>query len=149
MVFAWKVPIYSVSAQAAGEELERIKAERGSLTPEDIVDESRDSKAVLHGCFEWDDHKAAEQYRCSQASKILRTIVTTVEPQAGAEPVKVRAFVPIEGNYESIHKVVRAADMYETLLEDARKELDAFRQKYQSIKALSGVLSAIDTFLVA
>lgn len=149
MTYQWKVPIYSIPAQEVGEELERIKAQRGRLTPEDVVDESRDENAVLHSCFEWDDHTAAEQYRCSQASKILRTIVTTMDSPVGNEPVTVRAFINIDGEYENINRVVKAPDMYDTMMSEARKELDAFRQKYRSLSALTGVLRVIDDFLIA
>ena len=42
MVYQWKIPtLYSVDAQTAGEELERIYNERGELSPKDVVEIGR------------------------------------------------------------------------------------------------------------
>lgn len=144
MIYQWKIPVYSVSAQVAGEELERIKTERGSLTPEAVVDESRSESAPLHGCFEWDDRTAAENYRCQQAAKIIRSIVVTMEPEGDAAPVKVRAFVSVAGEYQDIKTVVETPDYYAEMLKSAIAELTAFRQKYQDLTELSGVFEAIE-----
>ena len=68
MTYKWKLPgIIPVEAQEAGEELDRIYKKYGELQPSTIVDESRDSSAPLHKCFEWDDQTAAEKYRETQA----------------------------------------------------------------------------------
>ena len=147
MVYEWKIPIYNVPAQSAGEELERIKAKHGSLLPEVVVEESKTKGAVLHDCFEWDDQKAAEKYRITQAQQIIRTLVVNIRGE-DEQPISVRAFVPISGEYEPINMVVSVPDMYAELLQSAKEELAAFQKKYWSINALSGVLSEINAFLI-
>ncbi len=52
-------------------ELERIYAERGTLTPEAILESARDEGHALHRYFEWDDSVAAEKYRRAQASSLI------------------------------------------------------------------------------
>lgn len=71
MVFEWKMKgLYPVAAQAAGMELERIYKDHGRCDAADVVDESRPEEAVLHPCFEWRDHVAAEFYRQQQARNL-------------------------------------------------------------------------------
>lgn len=149
MVYEWKIPVYKVPAQAAGEELERIASVHGKLTAESVVEESRDESAVLHGCFEWNDQTAAEQYRVMQAEKIIRTISVKVESADSESPVKVRAFFPIDGEYAPISRIVAVPDMYQKLLQTAMAELSAFKQKYQTIRELDTVFGAIDKLLTA
>lgn len=144
MIYKWKVPVFEVSAQTAGEELERITEKHGKLTPKAVVDESRSETAPLHDCFEWDDKTAAENYRCQQAAKIIRSIVVEVEPKTNTEPVDVRAFVSIGGEYKDIKTVVSTHDYYASMLETAFAELDAFRQKYSRLQELATVFVAID-----
>lgn len=143
MVYRWKLPgVIPVDAQTAGEELQRIFAERGELEPADIVAESRDVGAPLHPCFEWNDEVAAEKYRQTQAAKIVRSILTVEETTSG--PQEVRAFVHVQEKYCPISVVVNNADKMADLLEAALEELKAFRNKYRKLSELSAVMSAID-----
>ncbi len=64
----------SVTANAAAAEFERIRS-KGPLTPKAIVDASRPKAAVLHPAFEWNDKRAAEQWRENQASSMVRAVV--------------------------------------------------------------------------
>ncbi len=143
MTYQWKVPIPKVDAQIAGEELERISREVGTLRPEQIVDASRDEKAVLHGCFEWDDAAAAEGYRKSQAQDILRNIVT-VDVCGEESKAPVRAFVNIRNEYIPIMDVIVSVDYSSEMLAAALKELRSFKQKYSTLSKLSGVFVAIE-----
>lgn len=142
MVYQWKTPLYPVNAQEAGEELERISS-RGSLTPENVVEESRPKDSVLHDCFEWNDAKAAENYRKVQAGDIIRNIVTiSIDGAEVSEPV--RAFVSIADDYKPITVVVKTQEYTEEMLQKALKELHSFQRKYSSLEQLSDVFKAID-----
>lgn len=143
MVYRWKLPgVIPVDAQTAGEELQRICTEHGGLDPADIVDESRDTSAPLHPCFEWNDEVAAEKYRQTQAAQIVRSIVTVEETRSG--PQEVRAFVHVQQKYHPISVVVNSADQMEELLKTALDELQAFRRKYSALSRLAPVIKAID-----
>lgn len=143
MVYKWKIPgVIPVDAQTAGNELQRIYEERGGLDPADIVEESRDVKAPLHPCFEWNDAIAAEKYRQSQAATIVRSIITVEESTKG--PQEVRAFVHVQNSYHPISVVVNSAEQTEELLQSALNELRAFRRKYNTLSQLAPVLIAIE-----
>jgi hypothetical protein len=83
------------------EEFEVIKETYGSVSPTSIVESARNKNSVLHGFFEWDDSKAAESYRKSEASKLLRQVEVKVVKDES--PLYVRAYHVITGPEEA-HK---------------------------------------------
>lgn len=142
MIYKWKIPgIIPVDAQIAGLELTRIYEKNNRLDPSEIVEESRSTSAPLHPCFEWDDQKAAEKYRESQASCIIRSIVTIQEKSK--HPQEIRAFVHVQNTYKPIHVVINSEEQMAELLRSALLELEAFRKKYNSIKELAPVFDAM------
>lgn len=144
MIYKWKIPnLLPVDAQTAGEELARIYRENGRLEPAKIVDESRDSAAPLHPCFEWDDVAAAEKYRQTQAQMIVRSIVT-VQETPNREPVETRAFVSVRQEYKPIEVVTSSEEQMQELLRTALAELMAFQRKYSILSELAGVMRAIE-----
>lgn len=144
MVYKWKIDgLYSVPAQEAGQELERIYQTRGKMDPADIVDESRPDDALLHTCFEWRDDVAAERWREQQARGICRCLITKAETVEGKQ-MEVRAFFSVEKTYHPISVVVKSADKTAELLASAMKELEAFKAKYQDLSQLAQVIEAIN-----
>jgi hypothetical protein len=120
----------------------------GVLTPEAVVETARDPKNPLHSEFEWDDTKAAEQYRLDQARELIRVAVTVV-PHTG-EPV--RTFVSLvedrrdghEGGYRKMISVMATGSGRAAVLETALWELDAFRRKYAHLKELCKVFDEFE-----
>ena len=143
---------WGVSAQTAGEELEKIEARDGEITPSAVVDAARPEDSALHKVFEWDDEKAAEQYRLHQAQHFIRCIVVKpVENDEVKEPV--RMFVnrnPTDegqvkaGSYINYRSAFENPDSREVILRNAKHELQVFRNKYNQLKELAKVFEAID-----
>lgn len=139
--YVWKIDgIYSVDAQTAGKELERIYQETGRLEPKDIVEASRPKKAPLHNCFEWDDEKAAAKYREHQAQKIIQAVAYVQDIN---EPEPIRAFVSVQNEYKPISVVLASVDMSSELLANALRELRTFELKYRQLQELMPVFEAI------
>lgn len=133
-----------VSAQAAGELCAELEAQ-GRLTPHEVVEASRPEDAPLHSAFEWDDAIAAERYRETQAGYIIRSVEVVVE--GTSKPT--RAFVSLavtenEREYREISHVLRIKSDRERLLDEARRELAAFKHKYEVLEELTEVFAAID-----
>ena len=67
------------------EELTRLQKVNRILTPEVVVRAAEDNNSILHKLFEWDDNKAAYNWRLQQARTILNnievTIITDGEPR--------------------------------------------------------------------
>ena len=127
MVYDWKVNVVNINPQIAGDELARIERKYGSLTPESVVDESRDVNAPLHPCFEWNDAVA-------EGCKVT-----------------VRAFVDVsesvKGKFVSIKTALSNDDYKRRVLLNARAELLAFKNKYAAYQELFGVCTEIDKFI--
>ena len=67
-------------AKLSQEDLERIVGafeRKGTINLGEIVAAAKAKNHPLHDQFEWDDKKAAHQYRLQQAATIVRRIVST------------------------------------------------------------------------
>lgn len=142
MVYQWK-PASQIKcdAQKAGEVCEKLEKTVG-LTAKNLLDASRPEDAPLHGEFEWDDTKAAEAYRETQASYIIRMLCIAPEEER-KEPVRAY-FVTEKQSYTNTHVILKDADKRSALLDIALKELSAFKRKYAILTELADVFTAID-----
>jgi len=148
-MITWKIGgIFKADAEKVYGEIVSIGDD---YTPQQIVDKARDESTELHKCFEWDDKKAAEKYRCSQAQSIIRMLVVKPEPtEENPKPQMIRAIVCQNENnnkYQKIQVTVRNEDSYQKLLRRALEELDAFKRKYSALAELEAVIEAIDEAL--
>lgn len=156
MVYQWKRNM-AVPAQIAGEHLERLESQHGSLSTSLVVEDARPETALLHSCFEWDNTVAAEEYRKTQAGFILRNLITVnIVPNEETdeeiiEQSEVRAFVnvSIEENrgFVSVNTAMANRNMREQVLSNALLELNAFRRKYNQLEELSRIFEEIDNVL--
>lgn len=147
---------WNVSAQRVGEELELIERQNGEITPQAVVDKARPEDSVMHKCFEWDNEKAAEKYRLSQAGTLIRCIVVVPEKDDNKVTMPVRMFVnqnPINGGQKASASYINlrsAFDNPETravVLANAKYELNIFRSKYSQLKELEKIFDEIDQIL--
>lgn len=131
------------------EELERIRLPDGRLMPEDVVERARDPKSALHDCFLWDDSEAAAQYRLYQARQLLRVVVTVLPGTDTVTRMNVSLYRDRinGGGYRSLAVVLRDPESRAALLEDARKDAQAFRDRYSHLQEVAGIIAAIDSTL--
>lgn len=147
-----RAPKNAPDANIAHKFIEDVRKKRGGITPQLLVIESRKKKSPLHDCFEWDNSKAAEEYRIVQAREILRFIVVEIEPDAEyKEPRIVRAFVAPSSieqedstSYLTIQTVRNDDDLNAAYLRQLNRELSIIRNKIKSFKIFSEVVKAID-----
>lgn len=136
------------TAAAIDRELELIRRRNGGiLRAEQVVEFARNPKTALHSQFEWDDTKAGYQYRLWQAREIIRVRVT-MEPRINAET---RAYVSLYsdrkqpgGGYRAIADVLSDEERREELLQQALRDMEAFKHKYIQLKRLAPVFAAMD-----
>lgn len=143
MEIIWKFDgIFKADAQKVYEEIGERK-----ITPEEVLEQARNNvNSELHKCFEWDDSKAAEKYRLSQARQIIQFLV--VKPEKEEEP-KVRVFqITTEtNNYQPTKLFMKQPDEYKALLQRAKNELAALKTRYKTLSELEKVFEAIDEVL--
>ena len=134
MVYKWKVGTRIKADPETALAVMNDLAARNTLDAQTLVDESRPEDAPLHNEFEWDDQKAAEEFRKAQARCIINALVEVDETQEGAEPI--RCFFQIDKNtslYEPIGVIVQNEDKMKRLQEQAYSELQAYSRKYSTI----------------
>lgn len=133
-VYAWSDGArVKLNAQAAGEELERIKLTKG-LTADNIVKEAKKVRSPLHDHFDWDDTSAAHLYRCEQARELVRHI-RVVRVEAGEErPRRVYIKSPVAPGYADLDSVRAIPEQRDSVLEAAKRDLLAYYGRYNDLK---------------
>jgi hypothetical protein len=134
-------------AEVAAEVFGRLAAEH-NLTTESVVEEARSADSPLHPAFEWDDPRAAHQYRLDQARHLIRALV--VIPDNGQPPVQIYVHVSDVGRYEPTHLLVQQPDRWRLAYEDAQRDLQSAARKIRALDSYSSnneVRSAVDSAL--
>ena len=129
-----------VSADIAGPELERVKAEHGALTAELVVDEARSEDAPLHPVFEWRDEVAAEQHRMQQAYRLIRALVVVDEVKHTERPAYVLVTseeTRTRTTYEDAAVVVADVDLFADAIGRLEGEVRAARRSVQDLERLA------------
>ena len=127
-------------------ELERVrKGHRGVLRPVDVVEFARNPKTELHGRFEWDDTKAAHEYRLEQARHVIRFAVECVRDEMDAT----RTYVSLKGDrggnsYRRTVEVLSDAELRAQLLDEAFREMEGWKLRYQRFEELVPIVQAIN-----
>lgn len=125
----------------------------GHLTPESVVAEAKKKRSPLHSCFDWDDSTAAHKWRLEQAAFLIRKIkVEYTTP--GHETIRVRAFTNIMPAAQGGEEQTGRAGVYITtqealksfqdqVLEVARREALALKNKYAALEKMAPIINAI------
>jgi hypothetical protein len=132
-------------AKAIADTLHEIEANKGRLdtaeTAEELVERSRAKTSPTHHLFEWNDSKAAVEYRLDQARFLIRAVYVVFEEQPDREPV--RAFVTLtqEGKKGPVpmRRVLNSADLRAAMLEDAKRDALAWQHRYESLRGLVSI----------
>lgn len=143
---------FGVSADIVGAEMEKIEKRDGEVTSKSLLEAGRPQDSALHSLFEWDDSKAAEQYRLKQATDVITHIHIRVEENP-KEPY--RAYVNIQqsdgqtekGRFINVTTAMENEETRRIVLSAAMTEMKRFSAKYAKYKELSEVFEAIDKTL--
>lgn len=144
-VYAWSPDVRKPKKAAAlvGAAIERVKSRSGKLTAKALVDDARPAGSPTHDLYEWDDTKAAERYRETQARDYIRALVVTVESTRG--PTTMRAAVSFGSgeSYVTSDRVMSSAELRARLIAQALNEAESWRRRYEHLRELSAVFTAI------
>jgi hypothetical protein len=149
MIYQWRPGSrIKISAQDAGERLEYLNKQNGKLTADIVVEDAKPEESVLHPAFEWDDLKAAHQYRLEQGRHLIRS-VTIIHDTPEEEPKPIRAFVvvaetPKSDVYVPTMDAMLDENLRKQVLARALAELLAIKRKYEDLAELADVFAAID-----
>lgn len=151
MVYKWKNYKYSVPAEVVGKHFQKLEKKEGALTSQNVLESARSEKSPIHSLFEWDDTKAAEQYRLKQAAQLICNL--TVEIETDDKPIECRAYMDISeakvGSFINVQSAFQSEESRDVVLRRALNELSAFKAKYKNLLELQDVFDVIDTHLEA
>ena len=133
---------WPVDAQQAGDEIDRIRVQNGGeLRAEGVLNAARDPESILHPCFEWEDTRAAELYRKTQASNLIRSIrVLVISEDGDKEPL--RAFIRVipehsdTAAYMPRHEVASKPNLLNQAINDAISYLRYAESRLAEFRAL-------------
>lgn len=138
--------MHKVSAEIAGKICQELSETDGGLTPQKLVDISRDANHPLHKEFEWDDAVAAEAYRITQAKQLIRDIMIIKDE----DTKKDRGFVITPGGnhvYVPLNDALNNEEWKNNLLNAAKRDMIAFIAKYRRLRELSDVIEPMTSLL--
>jgi hypothetical protein len=120
-------------------------ARGGRLNPRRVVQWARAHRAsALHGCFQWDNTKAAEQYRLWQARELIVSVEVKYEDgqrrQVYVSPLPSRGR---EGGYRRLVDVLSEKEARAQFLAQALEELERVCAKYEDLTELAGVRAEV------
>lgn len=125
------------------------RAERGGgrLEAADVVESARAKSSPLHRYFEWNDTKAAAEYRLAQARLLIRSVEVIYETPRGDIRVRPFVHVPERDAYCDTTEVMRGQQLRGVLVARALGELESWRRRYKSFRELAAVHAAVDAAL--
>lgn len=143
-IYRWKIPIYKISAQEAGEHIQKLVDKYGEVTPQILLDDARSKDSLLHSCYEWDDSKAAEKHRLNQSKQIIANLVV-VSMKNGIQSEPTNAFITIKernerASYISVARAVSNKVTKDQVMKNALAELKMFEHKYGALLNVSELL---------
>lgn len=124
------------------DELMALKNTEGMIVAEDAVEWARANPAsALHGSIEWDDRKAAHEHRLWQ---VRRLIAVNLVYESGERQVVSLSIDRTRdgGGYRDVGDILPVKPLRDIMLEDAFKELNRIREKYEKLEELAGVWAA-------
>lgn len=151
MIYKWGGRGLGISPQIVGEHIEKLEAEHGSVTRSLLVESARPEDSPVHSLFEWDDSKAAEQYRLHQATVCICSL-KVVETDRNDAPLVVRAFVTADGNrqearFVNIRSALSDEEKKDQIIAEAKRAAQIFIDKYSGIEELAAVIASMTAFL--
>lgn len=129
------------------QELKRINERDGEVRASVVVKESKPKKAPLHNEFEWDDQKAADEYRLSQARRLIRITVHRSDDGVKSRYVHVpvtlineptATITEREGSYKPIRVVIQNENDYELALNQLQVQVNSINRTIREMQRLAG-----------
>lgn len=138
--------------------VEEARGLRPALPAKELLARSRDPRAPTHTLFEWNDGKAAEAHRLSQARQLLRSFKLVYRSDSRAEAransqgpttfaVRYYQHSKVLGGYAPTELVLQRADARSELLDRARRDWEAYAAKYGHLEELASAIDAMSAAL--
>ena len=124
------------------EELTRLQKVNRILTPEVVVRAAEDNNSILHKLFEWDDNKAAYNWRLQQARTILNNIEVTIITDGEPREIAVFEVTTRSEGYKSVDTFTN--EDVDFVRASILRQLNTMKSKLKTYKEFDQVLFYID-----
>ena len=124
------------------EELTRLQEVNRILTPEVVVRAAEDNNSILHKLFEWDDNKAAYNWRLQQARTILNNIEVTIITDGEPREIAVFEVTTRSEGYKSVDTFTN--EDVDFIRASILRQLNTMKSKLKTYKEFDKVLFYID-----
>jgi len=124
------------------EELTRLQEVNRILTPEVVVRAAEDNNSILHKLFEWDDNKAAYNWRLQQARTILNNIEVTIITDGEPREIAVFEVTTRSEGYKSVDTFTN--EDVDFVRASILRQLNTMKSKLKTYKEFYKVLFYID-----
>ncbi len=124
------------------EELARLQKVNRILTPEVVVRAAEDNNSILHKLFEWDDNKAAYNWRLQQARTILNNIEVTIITDGEPREIAVFEVTTRSEGYKSVDTFTN--EDVDFVRASILRQLNTMKSKLKTYKEFDKVLFYID-----
>ena len=107
------------------QEITKIYKNHGEVKASVVVDSARPKSAPLHSFFEWNDKKAAEEYRLNTARRMIKKAVITIDKKEDrlVHVPTVNRKETREGYYKPVNRIVENIDEFTLAIEEATMKL--------------------------
>ena len=134
-----------IDPNIVGGVLEQIEKTQGVVTAAAFLEVSRPTSSPTHDVFEWDNDKAAENWRMHQSRTTINALRVTYT-NADGEETKVSAFIKTSNSgattYENIQSALSDSEKKEIIIKRIQDELDSFIIRNRHIEELADILEA-------
>lgn len=101
----------------------------------------RNQKSALHRQFEWNNSKAADEFRLWQARRLIQ--INIIMDDGTPQIVSLSFDRTKGGGYRSVSDVLSSRDLSEIMLRDALAELQRVQARFQRVRELTNVWTAV------
>lgn len=139
-----------IDATKAYNALEKIRERNNGITDDGILAAAKAKNHVLHGWFEWDESKAANEHRRNQARTLIRSfeVVYVEQPdmKTRAYEVETKSTKPAEHRtvYTTTEEVLANPESRDRLIADAIRMAMEFRRRFRMLHEMERVMEEID-----
>jgi len=137
--YSWRAGSWSMrlDPNIAGQEIERIYAKYGAITPDTLVKEAKNKKSPLHEYFEWDDSVAAVEWRKQQGRILLGSI--QIKKVGDKEPKVMNVSIKLDDGsraYQKADIAVKSVSQWEFVVQEALSYLEGAQKRLDDLIAI-------------
>jgi hypothetical protein len=136
--YSWSRP-FGISAQVVGEFFYGLP----ERTPEAFIQASKRRSAPTHSLFEWDDNKAAAEFRLVQARIIVSSLQVEIISVKG-KTEHVRAYIGMSERGRYVPTLEASAEEITDAEQDCVNEMRRFKARWRALQMVREVIASMD-----